>query len=398
MTKQNKTIPATILSLAALSAGAVHAQGVSITDYKGASSAYEDSYIYGDLNVYNRRADEQTGYDLNLSLDYDRVLSSPDRDIRFQGGVDGSVNRAGTAGASTQDSYTAGAGITVDTYFNPAVNNAFWYGSLSLDASSAYDNRQVLGTVGAGYGRVTNVTPMAKALRLLQELGERGQLTGPADLATHQTVAEIVEREAEYRSKYGADDYIEKWVQDIADAIAASGAAPQKLRAADVLKMADILRNERISTRKTGWKVRAGLGYVFRSFDGDSGSDPALEAGAEYHRALSNRTQFSNDARLTTILNDDDSSYKLRNVMSLTHEIDSRIDWENSWIFDYSKNGPTSTNATVNTVSSTFYYELANALDLSATLSVADYSGDETLGNPNGVDTAFFMGVRYRLK
>lgn len=139
------------------------------------------------------------------------------------------------------------------------------------------------------------------------------------------------------------------------------------------------------------------MGYVFRSINGEGDASPALEAGAEYHYPLSNQTQFSNEAVLTTIL-DGDVSYTLRNVMSLTHEVDDRIDWENAWTLTYDVNGPTDTQKTVNTVSTAFIYELRNQLDFAATLALSNYSGEESVASPNGTDTSLFLGLRYRLK
>jgi hypothetical protein len=214
----------------------------------------------------------------------------------------------------------------------------------------------------------------------------------------YQRVANIIDREAEYQSRHGLAEYQEIWINDIASELQSAGIPAGSLEAADVIRIDDILTRERISTRRDGWKVRAGLGYVFRSFDGDSDSDPALELGAEYHYPISNRTQFSDEAVLTTIVGDDDDSYTLRNVLSLTHEIDDRIDWENAWTLTYDKNGPTNTDTTINTLSTALFYELRNQLDLTTTLAVSNYAGDETVANPNGTDTSLFVGLRYRLK
>lgn len=84
--------------------------------------------------------------------------------------------------------------------------------------------------------------------------------------------------------------------------------------------------------------------------------------------------------------------------MSLTHEIDDRIDWENSWTYSYDRNGPTKTNATVNTLATAFIYSLTNSLDATATFALSHFGGDATLGNPNGTDRSLFLGIRYRLK
>jgi len=377
-----------------------HAQRatVSVTDYEEATSAYEEAYVTGTLNAGKTRTDEKTAYDLNLGVDYDQVFASPDRDLRLQANGTGSVSRAGTAGAERDSRYNYGASATIDNYFNRGNSDAFWYGSLGIQGNDAFNNRQITGIAGLGYGRVTNVTPMARAIRVIEELMFRGQLAEEPPLAIYQQVANIIDREAEYRSRHGAADYEEFWVRDIAAELQSSGLTSADFDAGDIIRMYDILTRERISVRRYGWKVRAGLGYVFRSFDGDSNSDPALELAAEYHHPFNNQTQFSNEAVFTTIINDGDESYSFRNVMSLTFEVDDRIDWENAWTLTHDKDGPSSTETTINTLSTAFIYELRNQLDFTTTLAVSNYAGDDSISNPDGTDTSLFVGLRYRLK
>ncbi len=398
--KLNRILAATVVPFGLAAAGTANAQGitVSVTDYKNATSAYEEAYVNGQYNMSRNRGDAQSAYDLNLGLQYDRVFSSPDRDLRIQGAADGSVNRGPSAGAKRSSSYTYGAGVTADNYFTPGSSGAFWYGGLNLQGSSAFDSRQITGTVGVGYGRVINVTPMAKSIRIVEELLARGRMTREPALATYQRVADIVDRESEFRSRHGAKDYEQFWVQAISDALVAGGTMVPGFGAADVLKIYQIVTRERISTRKVGWKVRAGVGYVFRTFNGKSDDDPVLEVVGEYYYPLSNRTQFNEIATFNTALNSGDRSYTLRNDMSLTHEVDDRIDWENSWILDYNRNGPTKTSSTVNTLSTAFIYSLTNSLDATATFAVSKYTGAQTLANPNGSDRSLFLGLRYRLK
>ncbi len=400
MNSRNAILRIAVLGAVIAFSQQARAQGasVSVTDYTEATSAYEELYVNGTLNAGKTRTDENNAYDLNLGVDYDQVFASPDRDLRLQANGAGSVSRAGTAGAVRDSRYNYGASATIDNYFNRGASKAFWYGSLGLQGNDAFDSRQITGIAGLGYGRVVNVTPMARSIRIIEELMKRGQLTSEPPLSVYQEVADIIDRESEYRSKHGAADYQEIWINDISKAILGSGLTTEKFDAAQIIRVYDILTRERISTRKVGWKVRGGLGYVFRSFDGNSDSDPALELGAEYHYPLSNQTQFSNEAVLTTILNNDDTSYTVRNVMTLTHEIDDRIDWENAWTLTYENNGPTNTDTTVNTLSTAFIYRLRNSLDLTTTLAFSNYAGNETASNPNGTDTSLFVGLRYRLK
>lgn len=369
------------------------AQGISVTDYDQATSEYQDAYVNGSLNAGKTRGDDQSTYDLNLGLDYEQVFASPDRDVqlRFNGG--GSVGRDGTAGASSVNRYEYATSAAVDNYFNPANSLAFWYGSVGLKGSDASDSRTASLFGGVGYGRVKNVTPMAKAIRVVEELQSLNRLKAAPTRAEYQKVANIIDREDEYRSKFGAAEYKKDWINDIAGALGMSG----KLDARDVISIYDVLTYELISTRKVGWKVRAGLGYQASSFNGLTDSDPAIELGAEYHLPLDNKTQFSDVASMTSVLNNT-STYQLRNAMTLTYELDDRLDWENGWTLTHDVNGPSNTSNTVNTLSTGLVYQLRNQLDLTGTLAVSNYSGDQSLKNPNGTDTAFFVGVRYRLK
>ncbi|MGV6808575.1 MAG: DUF481 domain-containing protein [bacterium] len=374
-----------------------HAENITLYDYKEASSAYEEAYIGGNLNITKNREDKQTAYDLNLNIDYDKVFSSPDRDTTLRVYADGNVKRDGTEDAESVDNYTAGASTTVDNYFAPNSNGGFWYGSAAIDANSAYDDVQTKATVGVGYGRVTNVTPMAKAIRIMDELKSRNILKATPSKAAYQVIAQIIAKEQSYISQYGGRDYQQYWINDMEKALKAQNLIHSNFDAAGVLRTYHVLMNEKISTRKHGWKVRAGLGYVGQNFEGLS-SKPALEVGAEYHEPLSNRTQFSNELTATTILNDGDNAYNIKNIMSLTHEVDDRIDWENSWVMDYNANALDDDEVMSNTVTSRFAYELVNELDFTVTGKVSNTDGSSDIDNPDGTDRALLMGVRYRLK
>lgn len=370
---------------------------VTLFDFQEASSAYEEAYVNGSLFTGKGRGDDQASYNLNLNIDFDKTLSTPDQDLNVQANADGQVNREGTAGANSESSYTAGASVTADNYFQPGSNGAFWYGSASVRANDAFDDLETTAGVGVGYGRVTNVTPMAKTIRLVDELLKRNAITAKPSRGIYQKIAGIIARESEYVSKHGAKDYELFWISDIEAELKRGGTVNGELSSAGILKSRDVLLDEKISTRRHGWKVRAGLGYVGTNFDGLT-DKPALEAGAEYHRPLSNQTQFSDEATVRAIINDGDNGYNFTNNLSVTHEIDDRIDWENAWTLDYAKNSQNGDNVTTNTVSSTFIYELSNQLDLTASGRVANVNGSSDMTNPDGTDRSVLMGVRYRLR
>lgn len=384
---------ASVVCSALMGSGLAQAQ-VTLFDYQEASSAYEDAYVSGDLNITKNRGDAQEAFNLNLGVDFDRTLSSPDRDLNVKSDINGSVSRAGTAGADSDSSYTAGLSATYDKYFVPGSNGAFWFGSASVRANDAFDDLETTASAGLGYGRVVNVTPMAKAIRVMDELVRRGIVRVRPAKSVYQQIASIISKEAEYASRHGAD-YELKWLSDIETVIKNNGT--NNIGAAGVLKIRDVLVDENISLRRYGWKVRAGLGYVGSNFDGLT-NKPLLTLGGEYHMPLNNQMQFSNEATLNAIVNDGDNGYNFNNQMSFTYEIDDRIDWQNVWSLNYAKNTNNGDDVVTNSIRSSFIYELNNSLDFTTTLRVSNVHGSSDASNPDGTDRALLMGVRYRLR
>ena len=380
--------------LVAMSAIAIPATAdVTLYDYTEATSAFEDAYLSANANIAKTRKDDQASYNLNLNGNYNKVISTPKRDTTFKLKADGQVSRSGEKGADSKDAYTIGASSTIDTYFRDGSKGAFWFGKASIGASSESDDLDTTLGVGLGYGRVVNVTPMAKAIRLVEALKYRGSIRGVPSKAVHNQIANIIAKEAQYASKHGRKDYQKYWISDIEAALRGAGVLAGNLNAAGVLQARDVLIDERISTRKLGWKIRAGLNYVGSNFSGIK-DKPGLELGAEYHLPLSNRTQFSDEAVLTTVFDNSASdAYKFLNNMTLTHEVDDRIDWENSWTLQYDKIDG-GDDVTTNTLSSTFLYELTNSLDYSIEAKVTNVDGTAN----DGTDKSLNMGIRYRLK
>ena len=386
------------VSAATMAMAGSAAADVTLYDYQEANSSYEDAYVNGQFSATDGNGHSQSAYNANIALDYDRVMSSAQRNIGLKANVDGSLSRGSGAGADTESNYIATGSATADTYFRPGSKGAFWYGSGTLGLKKDADDPFSKIGVGLGYGRVVNVTPMAKSMRLIEALQQQGALRATPSKATYLSVAQVIAREAEYRSKHGLDSYEQYWISDIEKALMASGQVKGSLNAASVIKSRDVLVNEFISTRKHGWLVRAGLGMVLSNYDGSDGGDPSLDIGAEYHRPLNNQTQFSNVAHFSSIFSDDDTGYRLSNAMSLTREISDKVDWENSWLLDYNKAGDNAgTDITTNTLTSAFRYYLNNQLDLTLTAKASKTDDDLANGNEK-TDTSLNMGVSYRLR
>lgn len=369
---------------------------VSLYDYTQATSAYEEANFNGRLNVNDGNQDK-TSYNVNLNTDYEKVSSSADVNTKYEADASVSIKRGGQKGDKQQESWSGRGAVTHDRYFDPARSKAFWYGKGELEVQNEVEPSDYAGiddprttlTGGLGYGRVVNVTPLAKTMRLVQALKENGSLSTTPSKATYNKIAKIIDKESEYRSKFGAT-YKQNWVQDIEKALGKS------LGASGVIKAYDVLSSERISTRKYGWDVRAGVGVVASDFDGKSGK-PVLEAEGNYYYPISNRTQFSNEARFKTILDDDNKSYTVSNDMGLSYEVSDRVDWLNRYKISHTNN-ETGNDITTHDLSSTYRYYVSNVMSFDTTLS-AKKTDDGVDNNGNDkFDTALLMGVSYRLK
>lgn len=387
-------ITAVSAAVGLLLSSVTHAEQITMFDYEEATSAYQDAYLNAQFDLQSGNQD-QTSFSADVSANYDQVFSSADRNTRINFVGDTSMSRGSADGDSTKKNYQALASLTNDMYFNPTRNNAFWYSKAEIGAQTDMEDPFTKLTVGLGYGRVVNATPMAKTIRVIEELQERGLLKGSVSRATYQNVAQIIAREPEYRSRYGSADYAEYWVEDIGKALGTT------LGPRGAIKSYDVLVNERISTRKYGWLVRAGVGAVLTNYDG-SDTKPALEVGAEYHYPINNQLQFSNEAILTAVLDDGDNGFNASNSMSLTYELRDNIDWENTWLLNYASSDD-SEDLMTNTLKSTFRYYVSNVISLTLTAGLAktddniDYIPNVTDRNDD-VDKTLQLGLTYRLK
>ncbi len=365
---------------------------VTLFQYQKASSEYEDAYLNGALNVKDSNT-TKTSYDLDVGVNYEKVMSSPNTNIKYEASLNGFVADDGYDNTERTENYSGHAAATYDQYFDPASSPAFWYGKGEVavqqkvgDDYAGLKNPLVKLSGGLGYGRVVNVTPMAKAMRLVEALVENGNLSSIPSAGTYQQVATIIDKEEEYRKKYD-ERYEQYWIRDIQSALG------QNIGAAGTIRAYEVLTDERISTRKYGWDVRGGLGIVANNFKGNSGN-PFMELQGNYYYPISNRTQFSNEARLSAELDDDDNSYVFNNDMGLTYELTDRVDWENKWSLNY-QNNENSADVTKNTLSSAFLYELSNSLDYEARINVSHVDVEK---QDSTLDKGLFMGVKYRLK
>ncbi len=371
------------------------AGAIELTDYLDPESRWEEAFVLGQLNTKSGNQD-QMSYNLNLDANYLNNYSSLMRVWKIELDGNSNVSRGPNDGDKTIDATQANANGTVDTYFNEK-DKTFWYGSGTLGYQDDKDDIYTKIGAGVGYGRVINATPLAKVLRFEEELREHGLITGKISDATYIALARIVDRQQEFRSRYGEQEYKAYWFLAMEELLRLEGVLKDgKLGAAGTLHMDRVLFDEPISVRKHGWLVRGGVGLVVQDYDGNSG-DPSLDAEFEYAKPYGYRGQFINVLRYSAILADG-TGHVVSNNMSYSYELSDRIDWVNRWKIQYNKAGDSGNDTVSNSLSSTFRYYLTNIISVDATVALNHYEDDIDGNDNDDVDVSTFLGVRYRLK
>jgi len=304
----------------------------------------------------------------------------------------------------SSDDWQAVAEGVVDTYFHQSqYPKAFWFGQGKFVHQDSLPDDDISATIGLGYGRVYNATPLAKVIRIVEELNEEGLLTGPVPDSVALETAEIIDRIEEFKSKFGADDYKPDYYAAIEAALARSGALRDgKLGAMGALTADKVLEDEPISTRKHGWVFRLGAGFQASDLSGLSDNDPKLLGQWEYAKPYGYKGQFINLFTFEPVFGEDTLT-KFNNEMSYTHEVTDMIDWVNTWSLTYSDGTDEDgidREVTDHTVSSRYAFDLGNSLDYFVGLRLKQTDVEPNPAGSIGDDPEikFETGFNYRLK
>lgn len=179
----------------------------------------------------------------------------------------------------------------------------FAFSAVSAEGSKEFDQVASNLTVGAGYGRYINATALAKAVRIEEHLIKDGVISGNLPKETMINIANIIERENEYKNLYGSDVYETEWFADIEKEIQASGLLKgSNIGAIGTLRMRQVLFgiNERVNQRFYGWDVSAGALFTITTPNKSPAGSPNLTVNGRYSYPFSWRTQLNLDAGVFT--------------------------------------------------------------------------------------------------
>ncbi len=372
---------------------------IEFTDYTNPTSFGQEAYLNGNFNFKSGNQD-QANYNGSFNGNY--LIYYNSLPFNWKVGTDGRIDfsRGPNDIDDAETGYSATAFANADKYFSET--NFFGYGSLDLGyrknmaVDDADDPYAKIG-VGLGYGRVIDATVLAKSMRIIDELIKYNVINGELSTAGYIELAQIIEKVAEYETKYGGIEYKKYWYEDMEMVLAKEGLLPEgSLKALGLVRLQEVL-DQRFSSRKYGWTIRGGVGYVLSNYDG-SDSDPSLDASFEYANPISKKLQFIERLDYSTILADE-LDHMVVNKASLTYELSTLVDWENALITTITVPGDSNAeNLIDNNFKSTFYYYVTNKINLNTSLTLHLYSdGVDDNGNDD-LDTTFFFGMAYRLR
>jgi len=378
------------------------ASAIEMTDYKVIEGSYNEAYVNGALTVKDGNQD-QTSYNGHVDADLKSIYTTAPYSLEY--GLNGNLDfdRGSDDNNDSESGYSTTGYLRFDKYLKND-DTYFVYGSTDVGyrktetADDADDPYFKVGA-GVGYGRMYDATPLAKAIRIVQDLTDYKIIKKPVSDEGMIALAKVIDLQDEYKSKYGLTEYKKYWYTDMEKALKESGAIEKdSLGAFGIVRINEILDLEKISARFHGWKVRGGVGQVISNYDGESESTTA-DAEFAYGLPVGYESQFTERATISKILDNNEAiDFQFKNKMGYTYELSDRIDWENSFNIGFDKYNH-GEDVTSTGISTGFRYYLANRLTFDTTLSLTKTDGT----NGNSVetpdwDTTFFSGVRYRLK
>ncbi len=168
-------------------------------------------------------------------------------------------------------------------YFS-SEHDYFAYAGASARSSSSFEAVTMSFNVGVGRGRFTDVTPMAKAVRIDQYLVKRGSLSDHLHPVDQQIIAREIGSAGAYDSLAGLLAVVQEIIE---------GSGRVRTGGLDALDLAEITRfiEERGFSRYCGWDLKFGLGYALLD-PSEAGDDLLITGALNYGFTTSPKVQF----------------------------------------------------------------------------------------------------------
>jgi len=279
---------------------AAYSQNVKITDFDIPVSSARKFLINGFYNWAQTTPDDDSlpknlSSSWRLDAAYTQFYSSPS--YAWNLGLTGSLSEA-ARGDTTRYQYNLSADIS--KYFSKSkgfFGNAELRSSFLRKREFGKDNRPTIEIFGGlGYGRQVNATSLAKAIRIDEDLKKGGITSKFMPKSTMLEIAQIIDREDEYRDKYKAL-YEARIIEDISAAVLNSGVANfSSMSALGFMRIRDVLygTNQFLNERSYGGDIRIGVAYeLLTRNELIESPSPTLDIRGRYAYPVGINHQFS---------------------------------------------------------------------------------------------------------
>ncbi len=210
-------------------------------------------------------------------VDYKRLYDTSDYgfDIELANELDISL--------SAESTYKTFADGSYKRYLTPD-GDGFAYAGAVARSSSSFSALGISANIGLGLGRFSDVTPMAVATRIDEDLYRRSRITQRLRTADLLILAYELDNQETYRTQTAL-------LEGVQDVIEGSGfVAGGELSAVDLVRINDLLRDAGFS-RYCGMEGRIGVGYEIMDPSGGD-NDLLVTAAFNYAHTTTPRSQL----------------------------------------------------------------------------------------------------------
>jgi len=302
------------------------AQNVSVTDYKVPVSSAGSFFI--DVNSsYAVKDTEMTAAKGNIGLNYKRFYDSLPRGYSLDAVGSFALEKDVESGKFKSDYFTD-ANTRYKEYIFKGHN---LFGSLKLHGAylkGVYDYPATDITVSMGYGRFTNATALAKAVRIEDFLLKEGILSDRMPEKNMIELAKVIDRRSAYREKFGFA-YRGHWYEDMEEQIRRSGKLKgERISTIGVIRIQEVLTRERIADKFYGWDVSLGTKQELTSPKKEQERPPpALDITAHYARPIGWKMQWNEGLDVSSPFGKDfGKKYSLSINSDFSYELANRVD------------------------------------------------------------------------
>jgi hypothetical protein len=360
----------------------VSAQNVSVTDYQVPVSAADRLLIDFSMNHATAGSDATTSKG-NIGGVYKRFYDSLpfgySIDIIGSGLVDKNIE---TDEYNTNYQVNGDAGVKKYLMQNSAaLKDLFGSVRASSNMLKDYDQPASSLTVGVGYGRFIEATDLAKAVRIEEFLIKEGELTDHLTKEAILEISKIINREGEYRDKYG-DTYEKEWYRDMETVMRESGMLKEGgLGAIGILRIEEVLEREDIADRFYGWDVTLGSKFDITLPYTDQDRSPAnLDVSASYARPIAWRWQVSERISMNTPFDNFGTAFSSSLSTDISYELSNRIDVRFRHLLRLEKLEAEDTK-TSHSLGASFIYYIENNLNLVVTEQITKVPEEDIISD-----------------